>query len=203
MKHFWKTTISLFAKMIISRVFGFILSFTIMLAVSGVVGSLITQFCSLMIVVVLMFSGAWEIGSKDANLISINKLKCDKWLGLKAGFIACIPDIVASIILVLIKFGFWNDAYTVLYGIYNASFMPFHQSLLPTTMTAFEHNTVGYFLSASTAFIAPVCAAFGYRLGLYQMSLSDTLLYITPESRKRHEERIKAKRSRQKRRLFR
>ncbi len=203
MKHFWKTTLSLFAKMVISRVFGFILSFTIMLAVSGVVGSLITQLCSLMIVIVLMFSSAWEMGSKDANLIHINKLKCDKWLGLKAGLIACLPDIVASVILVLIKFGFWNDAYTVLYGIYNATFMPFHQSLLPTTMTALEHSTWGYVVSASTALIAPVCAAFGYRLGLYQISLSETLLYVTPESRKRHEERVKAKRNRQKRRLFR
>ena len=202
MKHFWKTTGSLFAKMVISRVFGFILTFTIMLAISGVVGSLLTQFCALMIVVVLMFSSAWEIGSKDANMIHIDKLKEDKWLGLKAGLVACIPDILASIVLVAIKFGFWGDAYTVLYGFYNSTFITFHQSLLPTTLTSLEHNMLGYFLSAATSLIAPICAAFGYRLGLYQISLSDTLLYVTPEARKRHEERIRAKKSR-KRGIFR
>ncbi len=203
MKHFWKVTGSLFGKMVIARVFGFILSFTILLAVSGVVGSLITQLCSLMIVVVLMFSSAWEMGSKDANMIGIDKLKSDKWLGLKAGIVACLPDIIASVLLVLVKFGTINDAYTVLYGLYNSSFLPFHQSLLPQTMTVLEHNTIGYFLSASTAVIAPICAAFGYRLGLLQISLSDTLLYITPEARKRHEERLKAKRNKPKRGIFR
>ncbi len=203
MKHFWKTTGSLFGKMLISRVFGFILSFTILMAVSGAVGSLITQLCSLMIVVVLMFSSAWELGSKDANMISINKLNCDKWLGVKAGFVACIPDIIAAICLILVKFGFIGDSYTVLYGLYNTSFLPFHQALLPQTMTVLEHNTIGYFLSASTALIGPVCAGFGYRLGLYQTPISDTLLYVTPEARKRHEERIKAKRSKKNKRLFR
>lgn len=195
MKHFWKTTGSLFGKMVIARVFGFILSFTILMAVSGSVGSLITQLCSLMIVVVLMFSGAWELGSKDANMISIHKLKLDKLLGFKAGLIACIPDFIAAFCLILVKFGGIRDSYTVLYGLYNASFLPFHQALLPQTMTVLEHSTIGYFLSASTAFIAPICAGFGYRLGLYQISLSDTLLYITPQARKRHEERLKAKRN--------
>ena len=74
MKHFWKTTGSLFGKMVIAKVFGFILRFTILMALSGEVGSLVTQLCSLMIVVVLMFSAAWELGSKDANMIGIQKL---------------------------------------------------------------------------------------------------------------------------------
>ncbi len=203
MKHFWKTTGSLFGKMVIAKVFGFILSFTILMALSGAVGSLITQLCSLMIVVVLMFSSAWEMGSKDANMIQIEKLKCDNWLGIKAGLVACIPDIIAAICLILVKYEIIGDSYSVLYGLYNASFLPFHQSLLPQTMTVLEHNTIGYFLSASTAFIGPVCAGFGYRLGLYQISISDTLLYVTPEARKRHEERIKAKRSKKNNRLFR
>ena len=202
MKHFWKTTGSLFGKMVIARVFGFILSFTILMAVSGMIGSVITQLCSLMIVVVLMFTSAWELGAKDANMVSINKLKCDKLLGLKAGLVACLPDIIASICLILVKFDLIRDSYTVLYGLYNASFLPFHQSLLPQTMTVLEHSTIGYFLSASTALIGPVCAAFGYRLGLYQITLSDTLLYVTPESRKRHQERIKNKRSKRKKGLF-
>ncbi len=203
MKHFWKTTGSLFGKMVIARVFGFILSFTILMAVSGAVGSLITQLCSLMIVVVLMFSSAWELGSKDANMISIDKLKHDKWLGLKAGCVACIPDFIAAICLILVKFGLVGESYPVLYGLYNTSFLPFHQSLLPQTMTVLEHNTLGYFLSASTALIGPICAGFGYRLGLYQISLSDTLLYVTPEARKRHEERLKAKKRKKNKGIFR
>lgn len=203
MKHFWKTTGSLFGKMVIAKVFGFILSFTILMALSGEVGSLVTQLCSLMIVVVLMFSAAWELGSKDANMIGIQKLKSDKLLGLKAGLVACIPDIVAAICLILVKYGVIGDSYTVLYGLYNSSFLPFHQALLPQTITVLEHNTIGYFLSACTAFIGPICAGFGYRLGLYQISLSDTLLYVTPEARKRHEERLKARRSKKNNRLFR
>ena len=203
MKHFWKTTGSLFGKMIIARIFGFILSFTILMAVSGVVGSIITQLCSLMIIIVLMFTSAWELGAKDSNLININNLKCDKFLGLKAGLVACSPDILASVMLIMVKFGYINDAYTVLYGLYNTSFLPFHQALLPQTMTVIEHNTIGFFLSAATALIAPICAAFGYRLGLYQITISDTLLYVTPDARKRHEQKLNAKRNRKNRGIFR
>lgn len=201
MKHFWKVTGSLFGKLVVARIFGLILSFTILLALSGTIGSVLTQFCAAMLIVVLLFTTAWEQGSKDANMIAIHRLKEDRWLGLKAGLTASLPDLVAAVLLLLSKSGIVNNAFSVLYGIYNASFLPFHQALLPQTLTAAEHSWLGYILSASTVLLAPLCAAFGYRLGLYQLSLSDTLLYTTPESRQRHEMKRKAKKG--KRGLFR
>lgn len=200
-KHFWKVSGNLFAKLLVAKVFGFILSCTILLALSGMVGSIITQLCAVMLVVVLLFTTAWEFGTKDANMIAIGQLKKDSWLGLKAGLIASLPDIVLSVLLLLTKAGAIGSNFTVVFSLLNSNYLPFQQALLPQTLTVAEHSWIGYILSAATVLIAPLCSGFGYRLGLTQHSLSDTLLYTTPEAKQQHELRLKARRG--KRRFFR
>ncbi len=203
MKHFLKLTGSLFAKLLVAKIFGFILSCTILLAFSGMVGSLITQLCSAMLVIVLLFTTAWEAGSKYANMLLIQSKKADPFLGLKAGLLASLPDIIMAVCLVLTKFGVVNSYFTVIFGLFNNNFLPFHQAVLPQTLTVAENPLYGFILSALTVLIAPICAGFGYRLGLLQITLSDTLLYTTPEARERHEMRLKNRKNKLKNRRFR
>ncbi len=204
MKHFWKLTFKMFRNLLVAKVFGFVLSATIMVALDGMIGSLITQICAFLILVVVMFTSAWEQGSKDGNMISINKLKNDRLLGFKAAMVASVFEFAAAICLILSKFDIVTETFTRFYGIFNSTFVPLHQALLPNTLTAAEHSLVGYVIAALTVLIAPICAGFGYRLGLYQVNISDTLLYTTPEARKRHEQRLKEKHSkRSKRKMFR
>jgi hypothetical protein len=203
MKHFLKFSGSLFAKLLVARIFGFILSCTILLAISDMVGSILTQCCSAMLVVVLIFSTAWEAGAKDANMLTIQKGKADHFLGLKAGLLATLPDLIMAICLILTKVGMVNSYFTVIFGIYNSNFLPFHQAVLPQTLTVAENPWYGFILSAATVLIAPLCAAFGYRLGLLQLSLSDTLLYTTPAARERHEMRLKKRKNNRLTRRFR
>ena len=203
MKHFVKVAGNLFAKLIVARIFGFVLSCTIFVALSGKIGSLITQCCGAVLLIVILFSTAWDIGSRDRNMIGIGQIKEDKWLGLKAGLLAATPDIVMSVCLVLTKAGVVNEHFPVLFNLYNGSFLPFQQALISPTMTVAENPWIGYIIVALTAFVAPFCTAFGYRLGLMQIPLSDTLLYTTPQARERHEQRMKERRIRSNRRLFR
>ena len=202
MKHTLKTAFNFFVKLVIARFFGFILSSTILLALSGVVGSVATQLCSAIIFVVICFSAALEQGAKDRNMINIGHCKEDNWLGLKAGLAAAIPEIAMSACLLLTKAGVINEHFPVLFNLYNGSFLPFQQALISPTMTVAENPWFAYILTALTALIGPMCFGFGYRLGLLQIPLSDTLLYTTPEARERHEQRLKERRKKNKRRLF-
>lgn len=202
MKHFWKVTAKLFRNLIVAKVFGFVLSATILLAVSNVIGSVITQICSVLLIVVLMFTTSWEQGSKDANMIEIGRLKTDRNLGLKAGLVASLFELIAAVCLLLTKAGIVGEAYTRFFGIYNSNFVPIHQALLPNTLTVAEHGWGGYIVAALTVLIAPLCATFGYRLGLHQISISDTLLYTTPEARERHETRLKERHMKRGKRKF-
>lgn len=186
MKHFWKLTGSLFGKILISRVFGFVLTATIFLAVEGKFGSIITQVISVLIMVIMMFSTAQEHGARDANMINTGNLKGNRWLGFTTGLVASSLDIIAAICLLLTKAGVVGYGFSVLFGLYNCNYLPFHQALVSPTLTVGEISWGAYIVTALTVLIAPLCAGLGYRLGLTQLTLSDTLLYTTPESRKKH-----------------
>lgn len=193
MKHFWKLTFKMFRNLLVAKVFGFVLSATIMVALDGMIGSLVTQICSFLILVVMMFSASWEQGSKDGNMVQLDKLNEDRWLGFKATLTASFFEIIAAVCLILSKLDFISESFTRFYGIFNSCFVAIHQALLPNTLTVSEHDWIGYIIAAATVLIAPLCAGFGYRLGLYQVNISDTLFYTTPESRKQHEDRLKDK----------
>ncbi len=203
-KHFWKATGKIFRNLVVAKVFGFVLSATILLALSDVIGSVITQIFSVLLVVVLLFTTAWEQGSKDANLIAIGQMDKKPWFGVTTALVASSVEFVAAILLLLTKAGVVGEAYTRFYGIFNSNYVAFHQALLPNTLTVAEHDWGNYFLVASTVLIAPLCAFFGYQMGRLQVSIADTLLYTTPEARKRHEQKMKNKYgSRKHRRFFR
>ncbi len=203
MNRFWKTTGKFFGKLVITKVFGLVLSLTIFMALHGQVGSIITQACSLLILIVIFFSSAWDLGAKDANLCSVHSEKPDPLFGFKTSLAASVPDLCMGACLLLTKLRIIAPSFGVLYGIFNSVYMPFHQAVLPQTLTVAEHNWIGYIASALTVLIAPICAGFGYRLGLTQISLGDTLLYTTPEARKRHEEKLRERKGKKRSRLFR
>lgn len=197
--HFLKTTLSTFGKLLVAKVFGFILSCTILMALSGLVGSLITQICSVIMMVVLMFSSAWDIGMKDANRASIGEIQYDRWLGLKVSLLVCAPDFIFATMLILTKFGVVGEAFPVLFGILNSNYLPFHQAVLTPTLTVAEHALGSYILSAATVLIAPFCVTVGYYMGICGVSLGDSLLYNTPEAKERHAQRLKKRRNRKNR----
>ena len=204
MKQFWELTAKLFRNLVVAKVFGFILSATIFVALSGKVGSVLTQVFSILLIVVLMFTTAWEQGSKNTNRIAIGQMKKIRFLGLYGALASSVFEFAAAVALLLAKAGIVGEAYTRFFGIYNSCYVPFHQAVLPNTLTVLEHGWYGYILSASTVLIAPVCAIFGYWLGSMQISISDTLLYTTPEARERHEQRLKERHiKRGRKRLFR
>lgn len=203
MKHLFEVALKFFGKLVVARVFGFVLSSTILLALSGTVGSVVTQFFAVMLMVVICFSSAWEVGSKDCNMINTGHGKEDRYLGFKAGLIAAIPELIMAFCLLLTKAGLLFEQFPVIYNLFNGTYLPFQQALLLPTLTVAEQPWLGYLLTALTVLIGPVCFGFGYRLGLMQIPLSDTLLYTTPEARQRHEKRLKERRLKSKRRLFR
>ncbi len=199
--HFFRFSRSLFGKLWVARIFAFVLNVTLLMAVSSKLGSVLTQICSLLLVMVLLFSTAWEWGEKDKNRIATGKLRRDPLLGAKAGLLAAAPDMVAAACLLLTKAGVLGEAYAVFFGLYNANFSPLHQTLLTTTLTVAEHSWWQFIACAATVLVAPLCAAFGYALGLTGQSLADLLLYTTPAARDRHAKRVERRRVARKARL--
>lgn len=194
--------LKLFAKNLVSKLFCFLLFFTFFMAVRGKAGTVITQIFDLIILAVIIFSTSFEVGNKDRNRTLSGALNEDLNRGFKAGFLAAVPDFLTIILLVLAKTEVLPRVYTAVYGILNAPFYPFLLTLMPQTLTGAEQSIFAVFAVALTSLIMPLIAGFSYRLGYYDYSIIDKIIYRTPESREKHKQKLIDKKARRERKLW-
>ena len=122
--------------------------------------------------------------------------------GFKAGFLAAVPDFLIIILLVLSKAEILPRVYTAVYGILNAPFYPFILTLMPQTLTGAEQSVLAVIASALTSLVMPLVAGFSYKLGYYDYSIIDKILYRTPEAQKKHKQKLIEKKAKRERRLW-
>lgn len=201
-KYNFKFALKLFAKNLVSKLFCFLLFFTFFMAVRGKAGSIITQVLDLVILTAIIFSTAFDFGEKDRNRVLTGAAEKDLFRGFKAGFLAAAIDFLTVILLVLAKAEVLPRVYIAVYGILNAPFYPFVLTLMPQTLTGAEQSVLSTAACGLTVFIMPLIAGFGYRLGYYDYSITDKILYRTPEAQEKHKKRLEQKKLNKQRKLF-
>ena len=201
-KSILKFSLSIYLKNLTSKLFCILLFFTFFMALGGKAGTIITQILNLIILVVLIFSNAWELGNGDGNRVEIGAMKEDVFRGFKAGFIAMIPDLIPVILLVLSAFEILPRVYISVAGILNAPFYPFYLTILPQTLTAAEQSVISYLAASLTVLIVPIVSGFGYILGYYEFSILDKIIYTNPEAKARHKQRVLNRRKKKERRFM-
>ncbi len=201
-KYNFKFALKIFAKNLVSKLFCFLLFFTFFMAVRGKIGSIITQVLDLVILTVIIFSTAFDFGEKDRNRVLTGAAEKDLSRGLKAGFMAAILDFLTVILLVLAKAEVLPRVYIAVYGILNAPFYPFILTLMPQTLTGAEQSVFSVVACGLTVFVMPLIAGISYKLGYYDYSITDRILYRTPEAQQKHKKRLEHRKLNKQRKLF-
>lgn len=201
-KYNFKFALKLFAKNLVSKLFCFLLFFTFFMAVRGKIGSIITQVLDLVILTVIIFSTAFDFGEKDRNRVLTGAAEKVLSRGFKAGFMAAILDFLTVILLVLAKAEVLPRVYIAVYGILNAPFYPFILTLMPQTLTGAEQSVLSVVACGLTVFVMPLIAGISYKLGYYDYSITDRILYRTPEAQEKHKKRLEQRKLNKQRKLF-
>lgn len=201
-KYNFKFALKIFAKNLVSKPFCFLLFFTFFMAVRGKIGSIITQVLDLVILTVIIFSTAFDFGEKDRNRVLTGATEKDLSRGFKAGFMAAILDFLTVILLVLAKAEVLPRVYIAVYGILNAPFYPFILTLMPQTLTGAEQSVFSVVACGLTVFVMPLIAGISYKLGYYDYSITDRILYRTPEAQQKHKKRLEQRKLNKQRKLF-
>ena len=145
----------------------------VMVFLPGQMGAVVAQVFGFGIITLLPFMPAYQVGGRDSNKIRYGSAPYDRLKGLKAGFIAYSPFILASVFMIIAKLGIISDGYLPFYRLINAPFMPLMQALMPTALTLNEISTVNVILCALTSVVAPISIALGYWQGANRISLSE------------------------------
>lgn len=194
--------VSVYVKNLVVKLFCFLLFFTFYMALGGKVGSIITQVLDLIILIVLIFSNAWETGGSDSNRVMTGVMKEDVYRGFKAGLLAAIPDFLTVLLLFAAKLEMLPRVYISVFGLLNAPFYPFHLTILPQTLTSAEQSMLACVISGATILLIPIITGFAYILGYYEYSILDNILYTTPEAKEKHKQKLIKRKLKKERRLY-
>lgn len=186
-----KLALSFFGKLIVCKIFAGLLNVVLLVALGGNVGVVVTQILGFAILVAIMYSTSWQKGFSQINMPGFKR---DKFRGLKAGLIASILEFAAAILLIVIKIKNLPNVFISVVGIFNTPFLPFHLTILPSTLTVNELSIWLFIASASTVLVMPIIVSFGYYMGISEISIADTLIYTTPEARAKRKERAHKRR---------
>ena len=136
--------LSILGRIMVIKLFSIFLDFTVLIALGGKVGYIVTQICTLALTVSVIYSTCWERGFGDVNRSELGVVKRDAFRGLKAGFIGSALEIIAAISLILGKFSLIPRFFVSFFGVYNAAYLPFHLTFVPATLTINELPLVNF-----------------------------------------------------------
>lgn len=157
----------------------FILSMCLLVSFGTRLGRVITQFCSLAIYYAMLYSAVRDYGENDKNKYLENKGKKDLFKGLKCGMLACLPNILGSFALVILKVmsvepGWYLVVYRMLI---NPFYMPINLTLLQPSLSMLEIPLTNVLLSASLSLVAPLVVALSYVIGFGEFTVAQLVMY--------------------------
>ena len=145
------------------------------------VSGILSQLFLLMLLIVMPYSILWERGDKDCNSVHFGHMQEDKLRGLKVGLMASIPSILAYLILVLSKLGLISSSYVFIYRFLNLAFIPVYNGLVGTAGISWG----GMAVLLLTVAVVPLTGYIAYWLGYRQISLSEKIIYVNPNKKKK------------------
>ena len=169
-----RLTLSMFLRLTGYHIMSLIVTMSILAFLPDVSGNFIAQAINLGIIIVLPYLTMWKKGDTDCNKVAFGHMQADNLKGLKIGLIAYAPCMICGLLLIAAKFGALPSSYLSWYRVINAPFMPFNQSLMPTTLMFSEHSVAAVVVAGLTPVIEPLNLGLAYYFGLHRISFSET-----------------------------
>ncbi len=175
--YFASFTFRLFGCLLVTAFMSMMVSLIALFFTSSRWFMLVVQLCCCGMVYSLIYSSAWETGSKDCNRVAYDRLREDTLRGWKAAMLASTPWLLSSVGLILMKANVLSYGFLAVYRMVNAPYIALNQVLLSTNATVDELPWLGVLASAVLPLIAPAIAGFGYALGYRGTAVMHTLMY--------------------------
>lgn len=175
--YFASFTLRLFGGLLVTTFMSMMVSLIALFFTSSRWLMLVVQLCCCGMVYSLLYSSAWDTGSKDSNRVAYHHLREDPLRGWKAAMLASTPWLLSSVGLLLMKANVLPYGFLAFYRMLNASYIALNQVLLSTNATVGELPWLGVVASALLPFLVPAIAGFGYALGYRGTAVMHTLMY--------------------------
>lgn len=169
----------IFGKHWFAAVLCFIMSTCLLVSFGTRLGRVITQFCSCAIYYAMLYSAVRDYGENDRNKVDIGQGKKDVLKGFKCGFLACLPNILASVALLILRIiGTEPGSFMVIYRmLVNPFYMPINLTLLQPSLSIIEIPVINVLISVMLSIIGPLVSGFSYIVGYGQSTVMELIMF--------------------------
>ena len=178
--------LTVFGKHWFAAVLCFIMSTCLLVSFGTRLGRVITQFCSCAIYYAMLYSAVRDYGENDRNKVDIGQGKKDLLKGFKCGFLACLPNILASVALLVLRvFEVEPGSFMVIYRmLVNPFYMPINLTLLQPSLSIIEIPVINVLISVSLSVIGPLVSGLSYIVGYGQSTVMELIMFKSNNSQK-------------------
>lgn len=131
-----------------------------------------SQVLMLLLFCVLLYTEIWSCGDSDRNLVKYGKATQDKYKGLKAGAIACIPMLIGVAAFSVYNLISAEIVFSSLYSFANVPFKPFIELVLGAAFNWYD----ALLLMLPALFVVLYCHIV-YTIGYKQILVGEKILY--------------------------
>ena len=146
---------------------------------------IISQIFMLVLLIAFPYTLLWGKGDRDKNTVNFGHMEEDKLRGLKVGLMAAIPSGVAYLILLICRLLHTGTVYFACYRFFNTPFMPIYNRLTQGVETIGDVSWAAMLVFFFFLAVVPLICHVSYMLGYTQISISEKLIYVNSDKKKR------------------
>lgn len=158
---------------------GVVLSFIIVACTSSItsnpIANIVVGIIVLLVYSIPTYSNMWLLGNTDLNKQNFNHIKKDIFKGFKIGAISSIPAFVMAILMILSKFGLF-DNFIFIFKVLNSELVPWI-NMINMSPYLTEYSVLEIVLIASLTLIPSIIAGLFYMLGNKDISPINNMIY--------------------------
>lgn len=139
--------------------------------------AVISQLFCLGIIISFIYVYMWKIGNSDLNLVKFNRIKFDKFNGLKIGCLADIPFVLVYLMLVMGTVGILPGKVIIFYRAVYGFVFPLTSQIIGSSFLADELSVLKLLLLSLMVFIIPLICHFSYLIGYKDISIKNKIVY--------------------------
>lgn len=138
---------------------------------------ILSQICTLGILVAMIYSKSYYLGDSDANKVNFNRMEYDRFKGLKMGIAPAILSFVFYILLLLGKLGVAGKSMLTLFKLANYGFYSYNEIIFGRGATLDEVGWISIVLALLPVVSVPLISQACYTLGYKHIDLFDRLIF--------------------------
>jgi len=179
-----KFSLSIMFRVAMFSIMALVLIGALLLPGGGDIWLWVAEFCIIVFVIGFIYPYAWNEGFRDVNRVKIKSVDKLPGKGFIGGAIGSLPYMLISLGFILVKLEAVNINFLGIIRLLAAPFLAFSLTLLPVDIqTAAELSWINIIVVVLLPLFYVLLSGIGYELGYKRFSISDKLIYKSPNRR--------------------